>query len=147
MCQNEDILKILELSFRQLRPHERLWPFSGQLLRSRFKQLLSSLGLQTAGMRTLELSSLRPGAATWLLSVTENAELTRRRGRWISPKVMEIYVQETSAARFMVALNDLQRNRIFSLAHVFLKILGRCEDFHKASIPSTVWFKLLTSMP
>ena len=144
---SEDILKIIELSFRQLRPHERLWPFSGQLLRSRFKQLLSSLGLQAAGTKSLELSSLRPGAATWLLSVTENAELTRRRGRWISPKVMEIYVQETSAARFMVALNDLQRNRIFSLAHVFLKILGRCEDFHKASIPSTVWFKLLTSMP
>ena len=112
---SDDILRVLELAYRQLRPHEKLWPFSGQLLRSRFRQLLSSLGLQTAGTRTLELSSLRPGAATWLLTVTENAELTRRRGRWISPKVMEIYVQETSAARFMVALTDRQRECVFSL--------------------------------
>ena len=144
---SDDILRVLELAYRQLRPHEKLWPFSGQLLRSRFRQLLSSLGLQTAGSRTLELSSLRPGAATWLLTVTENAELTRRRGRWISPKVMEIYVQETSAARFMVALTERQRECVFSLANVFLKILDRCEEFHRAAIPPTVWFKLLSSMP
>lgn len=144
---SEDILRILELSYRGLRPHEKLWPFSGQLLRSRFKQLLAALGLQSTTSKSLELSSLRPGAATWLLTVTENAELTRRRGRWISPKVMEIYVQETSAARFMVALTTKQRDCVFSLANVFLKILDKCEQFHRASIPASVWFRLLSHLP
>ena len=144
---SDDILRILELSYRSLRPHEKLWPFSGQLLRSRFKQLLAALGLQTTTSKSLELSSLRPGAATWLLTVTENAELTRRRGRWISPKVMEIYVQETSAARFMVALTTKQRDCVFSLANVFLRILDKCEQFHRAAIPTSAWFKLLTNLP
>ena len=130
-----------------LTTHEKQWPFSGQLLRSRFKQLLAALGLQATTTKSLELSSLRPGAATWLLTVAENAELTRRRGGWISPKVMEIYVQETSAARFMVDFTPKQRDCIFSLANFFLEILDKCQQFQRAAIPATVWFRLLTNLP
>ena len=95
---------------------------------SRFKQLLAALGLQATTTKSLELSSLRPGAATWLLTVAENAELTRRRGGWISPKVMEIYVQETSAARFMVDFTPKQRDCIFSLANFFWRFLTNASN-------------------
>ena len=47
--------------------------------------------------RKLELGSLRDGGATWLLSVTEDAELVRRRGQWLSG----IYIQEISSFRNM----------------------------------------------
>lgn len=47
-------------------------------------------------MRGFDLASLRPGGATLLLR-TEDLELIRRRGRWLSSRVMEIYLQEVMA--------------------------------------------------
>ena len=48
--------------------------------------------------KPLTLGSRQPGGATWLLHTTENAEVVRRRGRWISKKVMESYLQEVLVA-------------------------------------------------
>lgn len=121
--------------------------FFGSASQVQIQTAFGCIGLQATTTKSLELCSLRPGAATWLLTVTENAELTRRRGGWISPKVMEIYVQETSAARFMVAFTPKQWDCIFSLANVFLEILDKCQQFQRAAIPATVWFRLLTSLP
>ena len=92
-----DLVALAELSFADLGPSQRLWPYSGQTLRTRLRQLLSALWLptsRTAGSKPLDLGSLRAGGATWLLQTTEDAELTRRRGRWINAKTMEIYIQE-----------------------------------------------------
>ena len=50
-------------------------------------------------LRALDLGSLRPGGATWLLQVSEQSEMVRRRGRWISARVMEVYLQEVGAAK------------------------------------------------
>ena len=81
-----DLVQLVALAFRQKAPSEKLWPFSGQLLRTRFKQLLSAIGLPAHtfhGEKCLDLGSLRAGGATFLLMLTEDPELVKRRGRWI----------------------------------------------------------------
>ena len=63
---------------------------------------LSGLGFKKfARCLVLDLSSFRPGGATWLPQASDNPELVRRRGRWLSPKVMEIYLQEVQFATFV----------------------------------------------
>jgi hypothetical protein len=52
---SHDLVAIVDLTFRELKPHNRLWPCSSQTLRSRFKSVLSALGLPT--MSTLEQMS------------------------------------------------------------------------------------------
>ena len=61
-----DLLRVLDLAFRKLSQHEKLWPFSPQTLRNRFKTLLTSMSLGSAvgPHRALDLGSLRPGGAT-----------------------------------------------------------------------------------
>ena len=51
--------------------------------------------------KSLDLGSLRPGGATWILQQTEDGEFTRRRGRWLNERVMNIYIQEVSASIFV----------------------------------------------
>ena len=139
-----DLLRVLSVAFAGLSPRERLWPMSGQTLRLRFKAILSALNLTTVhpGMQPLDLASLRPGGATWLLQVTEQSELVRRRGRWVTAKVMEVYLQEVSAARYLNCLDDLQKQKLFGMAYAFPSILRQAESFIEASIPTTIWFKV-----
>ena len=93
---------------------------SGQTLRNRFKALLDRLALtRTTSVKQLDLASLRAGGATWLMHVSEDAELVRRRGRWLSHKIMEIYVQEVSAVLFMPTLPADVRQNLFSLMHSY----------------------------
>eukprot|EP00435_Cladocopium_sp_Y103_P060225 s990_g22.t1 len=99
-----DMLRVVELFFGSLQPHQRLWPFSGQTLRTRFHQVLSALKLPLVtldGVRPMELSSIRAGAATWIMQTTESADLLQRRGRWANRKMMDIYVQEVTALVYL----------------------------------------------
>ena len=139
-----DLLRVLSVAFAGLSPRERLWSMSGQTLRLRFKAFLSALNLTTVhpGMQSLDLASLRPGGATWLLQVTEQSELVRRRGRWVTAKVMEVYLQEVSAARYLNCLDDLQKQKLFGMAYAFPGILRQAESFVEASIPTTIWYKV-----
>ncbi len=144
-----DLLRVVDLAFRKLNPHEKLWPFSPQTLRNRFKTLLASLSLDgpsVANHRPLDLGSLRPGGATWLLQSTEQAELVRRRGRWISAKVMEVYLQEVGTAQFMNALCLEQRQKVFGMAHGFCFILQKAEHFHAAGVSSLAWYKMFCNL-
>ena len=144
-----DLLRVIDLAFRRLESHEKLWPFSPQTLRNRFKTLLTSLSLggpRIGNHRTLDLGSLRPGGATWLLQNTEQAELVRRRGRWISSKVMEVYLQEVGTAQFMNALSQDQRQRVFGMAHGFNLILQKAEHFHAAGVPPFAWYKMFCNL-
>ena len=62
-----DLLSIVELAFGHLPKDVRLWPYSSQTLRVRFRSLLQALGLPTGvvdGRRPLDLGSLRAGGAT-----------------------------------------------------------------------------------
>ena len=140
-----DLLRVITLAFSKLPPHAKLWPMSGQTLRGRFKSILSALGLGRVnpGMQVLDLASLRPGGATWLLQVTEQSEMVRRRGRWVTTKVMEVYWQEVSAARYLNGLDSEQKDKVFGMAYGFLSILQRAESFAMAKISEDLWFKIL----
>ena len=140
-----DLLRVLSLAFGRLKAHERLWPYSGQTLRNRFRSLLRGLCIEGPvgrGLRGLDLGSLRPGGATWLLQSTEQSEVVRRRGRWISAKVMEVYLQEVGTARFMNALNESQKDRIYGMAHCFLDVLLKCENLVAANVLSSMWYRI-----
>ena len=91
----DDVVLLLDLAFRRLNPDERLWPWSPSKLRRRFALLLAALGIaDSQGCSHVNLSSLRPGGATHWLAQTEDAEFVRRKGRWLSTRVLEIYLQE-----------------------------------------------------
>ena len=103
-----DLMVVISIAFKKLLPNEHLWPWSSQTFRNRFKTLLTSLDIPTSvvnGCRPLDPGSLRP----WPLQATENSELVRRRGRWTSTKVLEIYLQETACVRFFAGLSKHQR--------------------------------------
>ena len=119
-----DLLQLTQLAFGRLQKHQKLWHFSAQTLRQR---------------RCLDLGSLRAGGATWLLSTTENAELTRRRGRWINAKTMEIYVQEVSSATFLLDLDTKVRETILYLASIFPDVLQRAIFLTESNVPEASW--------
>ena len=90
--------------------------------------------------KTLDLGSLRPGGATWILQQTENGEFTRRRGRWINQRVMEIYIQEVSSFQYLSIIPHPCQVKIYALCDAFLATLDSSEIFKNAGIPSNVWY-------
>ena len=138
-----DLLQFIEACFLDLEPHQRLWPYSGQItLRLRFRCLMRTLNLPTKKTREakpLDPGSLRAGGATWGLMMTEDSELIRRRGRWISSKTMEIYIQELSASTFLMSLDPEVRNNILYLAKCFPLLLQQSLQFPRAGILQTAW--------
>ena len=141
-----DLIEVVDFADKNLQEHEPLWPFSGQTLRTRFRQLLSALKLPTtpaANVRPLDRGSLRSGGATWHLQVSEDAEYTRRKGRWLSFKVMEIYVQESMALVYLKRIPESSKQINFALARAFPSILDRAKQLHAATIPPSLWFKLM----
>ena len=127
-----------------LRKEERLWPFSSATLRQRFYEpFFKNLhGLPwKAGSRPkqLNLASLRAGVATWLISQSESSELVWRRGRWVSQRTMEIYIQEVIASTFMTDIDDDSRTKVLKAMDLFLEILSRAIKFHACRIPQPTW--------
>ena len=142
-----DMIMVISLAFKKLLPNEHLWPQSSQTFRNRFKTLLAVLDVPTSvvnGCRPLDPGSLRPGGATWLLQATENSELVRRRGRWTTTKVLEIYLQETACVRFLSGLSSSQRSKILSLAQIFPEVVQKASVMVDASIPSHTWYKIFS---
>ena len=97
-----DVVSLLTAVFGRLAPSEALWNRSPQALRKSFVSLQLALGFASGpqGDVPYNLGSLRPGGATYWLNLTEDAEYIRRKGRWVSSKVLEIYLQETAVATF-----------------------------------------------
>ena len=141
-----DLLVILDIVYRKLPPGSRLWPASGQTLRARFQQLCRALELplgRNKGKLGLELSSLRAGGATWLMNTLEDSELVRRRGRWLSHRIMEIYIQETSSLQFLPSIQQSSRDKIFLALEVYPQVVERVLYFSRVGILPNIWFKLL----
>ena len=138
---------MISIAFKKLLPNEHLWPWSSQTFRNRFKTLLASLDIPTSvvnGCRPLDPGSLRPGGATWLLQATENSELVRRRGRWTSTKVLEIYLQETACVRFLSGLSPPQRLKIQTMAEIFPDLVSKAKLMIDSDIPTHTWFKIFS---
>ena len=141
-----DLIEVVDFAYKDLSESDSLWPFSGQTLRTRFRHLLAALKLPTSqvgNMRPLDLGSLRSGGATWHLQVSEDAEYTRRKGRWLSFKVMEIYVQESLALVYLKRISEQSKQINFALARAFTSILDRAKQLHVARVPPSLWFKLI----
>eukprot|EP00438_Fugacium_kawagutii_P008843 Skav208543 [mRNA] locus=scaffold1216:345043:345663:+ [translate_table: standard] len=141
----EDLLQVVHLAFYRLQPWQRLWPQSGQTLRSRFRHILAELNLVNVAAESgkrLDLGSLRPGGATWMLQQTEDGEFTRRRGRWINQKVMDIYIQEISAFQFLAAIPQEARGKVFDLCYSFPMALQFAKRNWQACVPTHAWYAL-----
>ena len=132
------------LAFSKLKPTQRLWSKSGQTLRLRLKQVLKGIGIDNVTINNtgLDLGSLRPGGATWILQQTEDSEFTRRRGRWINQRVMEVYIQEISAFSCLAAIPENARQSVYSRSEFFPLALNKAEQFWHAAIPPSVWHLL-----
>ena len=116
------LLKISRLD----KPQERLWPGFSSTLRSRLDKVLSRLGLptrSTSSKKGLTLASFRQGGAIYLISLTESAEIVRRRRRWISLKVMEIYLQEVASSTFLTDIDPEAKKKILLAMGQFPAVL------------------------
>ena len=137
-----DVVQLLEATYADFPADKKLWPFSAATLRKRFTALLKELGLPTTkagGLRPLDLGSLRPGGATFLLLATENMDLVRRRGRWVSNKVCEIYLQEILYVTYTEKLPSRIRDRIALLAGAFERVLQVAMKFLQTGMPQSMW--------
>lgn len=74
-----------------------------------------------------------------MLQQFEDSELVRRRGRWVSNKVLEIYLQEVSTATFHTRLSVSSRVKVEKLASSFTVIRKQCQNFILADIPTIAW--------
>ncbi|CAE7224840.1 unnamed protein product [Symbiodinium sp. CCMP2592] len=139
-----DLIEVCRLAFEALPKGAKLGPMTPQTLRRRLYDVLTRLGMPRSGgsERPLDLGSLRPGGATYLLQQTEDSELVRRRGRWISHRVMEIYLQEVSASTFLADLAPTARELVLAASSAFPDLLRKARDWTRAGIPPAVWFSL-----
>lgn len=140
------LLHVVELSFQDLKADDPLWGFSPQTLRSRFQKLLAALRLDVlprSVSRGLDLGSLRAGGASWMMLVSEDSELVRRRGRWLTSKIMEIYVPEVSAIQFLPQLPQSTRDLVIEGTGLFPLLLERAISLHACGIPESAWKYLL----
>ena len=145
-----DLLEVAELVFADMGPFQRLWPFSGQTLRARFRNILQALNLpvvKTDGIKPLDLGSLRAGGATWLLQTTESGELCRRRGRWASQKVMDLYIQEDSSLQYLSRIPVESKNRVLQFARALPGTIQKCQHFHRFKIDPKIWYILFQQQP
>ena len=148
-CDYEDLVELLDCAFGRLPKNVRLWTASGQLLRTRFRQLLRGIGLpvsRSQAGKPLDLGSLRAGGATHLLLVSEDSELVRRRGRWLASRTMEIYLQEAGSTQYFPLLPNDVKARVMSLAAAFPELLRRMRTFSDAQIPPAAWHDLFLQM-
>ena len=138
-----DLFAVVRLAFSGLAFGCKLWPYSASTLRSRFDAIMSRLGTdkwEGQGKSKLDLGSLRAGGATWLLQCSEDAELVRRRGRWLNSRTMEIYIQEISSLQFLHKLSSHSRRLLFSLLESFPEVLRQAAALQTSSTPTSAWF-------
>ncbi|CAE7293507.1 unnamed protein product, partial [Symbiodinium sp. KB8] len=138
-----DLVQLVDCAFRHLPGGARLWPGSSQTLRRRLDSALERLGiLPRMSERPLDLGSFRPGGATHMLQICEDSELVRRRGRWVSHRVMEIYLQEVAAATFYPSLPPAVRQQVLQAACCFPEVLKQSLAWTRDNIPTQMWYHL-----
>eukprot|EP00438_Fugacium_kawagutii_P025642 Skav209573 [mRNA] locus=scaffold281:153023:156322:- [translate_table: standard] len=145
-----DLLEVAWLGLGALNSYEKLWPFSPSTLRSRLNRILQRLGLPIAkgsSAKPLTLASFRPGGATYLISQTESSEMVRRRGRWASLRVMEVYLQEVASNTFLMDIPKASRELVLQAMEQFPVILRMSQGFSAAAFPERAWHFLFSQNP
>ena len=141
-----DLLEIVRIGFGRLKPNERLWPLSGATLRSRLMKILAKLDLPTENHqqpKPMSLASFRPGGATYMMTVCDNAEQIRRKGRWASQRIMEIYLQEVMASTYLNQISEESKQKILLGMKTFPQLLAEVIRLDACQIPATTWYFLL----
>ena len=121
-----DLIQVAWIGLGRLKPHEKVWPGSPSTVRHRLYKVLTRLGLPIKVVnqqKPLTLASFGPGGATYLIGLTESAELVRRRGRWLLLKVMDIYLQEVAASAFVTDIHEDTRATILTAMENFEALL------------------------
>ena len=140
-----DLLEVAELAYGGMEESQRLWPFSGQTMRLRFKDVLRALDLpveRQGGLKPLDLGSLRAGGATWILQSTESGELVRRRGRWVSQKVMDLYIQEVSSLQYLNHLPASVKSKVMVFARAFPGVVSKAVTLRSCNVDFRAWHAL-----
>ena len=141
-----DLLAVVDFCFGNLQASAPLWPWSGQTFRTRFRDVISALRLpvqKLGDMKALDPGSLRSGGATWHLQTTEDGEYTRRKGRWISAKIMEIYIQESASLLYLKRIPISSRDFVLCMAHLFPPVFAKVQLYLRLGIAPTAWYVLL----
>jgi hypothetical protein len=149
LIEDFGVLRLLWLVYRDSPPSAALWPRSPATFRKRFQALLGAVGLQresTPQQRALDLGSLRAGSATLHLQTTQDSERTRWRGRWLSTKVMQIYIQEVSSVTYFSRLPLSVRERVRTLAAASAAVLEACSSLLEARVTTARWPHRLKQM-
>ena len=141
----KDVVELLDAVFYDYPRDKKLWSYSSTTLRKRMNSLQGALGLVGTGGNSqppYDLGSFRPGGATYYLQLFEDPDFVRRRGRWLSHKSMEIYLQEVATATFHHRLSTDARRRISEVVLHFPRILVQSCWFLKHGIPPCSWCHL-----
>ena len=94
----------------------QLLGLSAYHFRKRWDQLLSFLGVPHSQGTGLTPAGLRAGGATYYFTELENIEFVRWKGRWLSSRMLEIYLQETAALNVLPSLSPAARGRVARFA-------------------------------
>ena len=143
------LMKVVEMAFFALEAHQSLWNMSPQTMRLRFKKLLKAVRLDALPRqisKSLDLGSLRAGGATWLFMTSEDSKMTRRRGRWVNSKIMEVYVQEVASVQFLHLLSIEAKQIVLQGVLVFVELLDLFWDFWMHGIPVGAWRSLVGAL-
>ena len=137
--RQQDLVDVIVFAFSKLPKSSRLWHGSNQTLRRRLDVALSRLKVASS---RCPARSFRPGGATFILQLTEDSELVRRRGRVASAKVMEVYLQEITASTFMTELTQECRELVVAAAGTFPDILlqAKQREFFLLHVPTGAWY-------
>ncbi|CAE7233811.1 unnamed protein product [Symbiodinium sp. CCMP2456] len=130
-----DLVDIVRMAFQELPKHCKLWPHANQTLRRRLDAVLKRLGISGSSSheRGVDLGSFRP---------ENDSELVRRRGRWVSMKVMEIYLQEVASSTYVADLPLQSREAVLYMAQLYPEILKTTMRWNENNIPSSSWWYL-----
>ena len=85
---------------------------------------------------------LAAGGATWLLNTSENAELVRRRGRWLNNRTMEVYIQEISSLQLLHHLMPAAKQKVLVLLDSFEVVVQHAARMQAQSVPANAWYPL-----
>ena len=109
-------------------------------------KILAKLDLPTENHqqpKPMSLASFRPGGATYMMTVCDNAEQIRRKGRWASQRIMEIYLQEVMASTYLNQISEESKQKILLGMKTFPQLLAEVIRLDACQIPATTWYFLL----
>ena len=143
-----DLLAVVGIAFGDLPEPAKLWAQTGQTFKPQVREVLRELGLPTEtsngiGMKALDVGSLRSGGCTWHLQATEDSELCRRKGRWLSQRVMEIYAHEATERLYLKKISTTSRQKVLDVANLLPVLLACARKLKDAKVPTRNRFSLL----